>query len=239
MSSSYPKTINKSSIFPFLKTNLLIKYLIRGIKGSLLLIFLVLVFAVACNYWVEHVTANQVFDQEADLPINEVGLVLGTSKYTSNGYSNPYFDNRIKAAVDLYKAGKIKHILVSGDNRLKEYNEPRQMLKALLQEGIPESAITMDFAGFRTLDSIVRCREVFGQQKITIISQKFHNQRALFLANHRKLEAVGYNAQDVPLAWSLKVRFREYLARCKAILDLITNKQPKFLGKQEPIIVKG
>lgn len=164
--------------------------------------------------------------------------MLGTSRYTKRGFENPYFANRIKAAVQLYKKGKIKHILVSGDNRLKEYNEPRFMLNALLKEGIPESAITMDFAGFRTLDSIVRCREVFGQQKTTIISQKFHNQRALFLANHRKLDAVGFNAQDVPLAWSWKVRFREYLARCKAVLDLIVNKQPKFLGERVPIDIE-
>ena len=217
---------------------MIIKYLIKGIKGGLLAICLVVFFAVVCNYWIEWSTRDRIFDKAAEIPTNDVGLVLGTSRYTKSGRINPYFANRINAAVYLYKKGKIKHILVSGDNSLKEYNEPRHMLKALLKEGIPESAITMDFAGFRTLDSIVRCRKVFGQHKVTIISQKFHNQRALFLANYRKLEAVGYNAQDVPLAWSVKVRFREYLARCKAILDLITNKQPKFLGKLEPIIVK-
>lgn len=206
-----------------------------ALKSIFWLLLLLLLVAVACNYWIEQSTRKQVFNTAQKLPTNEVGLVLGTSRYTKNGFENPYFANRIQAAVQLYKQGKIKHILVSGDNQLKEYNEPRFMLKALIKEGIPESAITMDFAGFRTLDSIVRCREVFGQQKITIISQKFHNQRALFLANHRKLDAVGYNAQDVPLAWSWKVRFREYLARCKAVLDLIFNKQPKFLGEKVPI----
>jgi len=221
-----------------LKSSPIIKFLVFVLKNVLLLLCLVVLGAVLCNAWIEYSTKKQVHGAAQNLPTNDVGLVLGTSRYTKNGFENPYFANRIQAAVQLYKQGRIKHILVSGDNSMKEYNEPRFMLKALLKAGIPESAITMDFAGFRTLDSIVRCRKVFGQQKITIISQKFHNQRALFLANHRKLDAVAYNAQDVPLNWSWKVRFREYLARCKAVLDLMVNKQPKFLGEPVPIVIE-
>ncbi len=128
--------------------------------------------------------------------------------------------------------------LVSGDNRLKSYNEPKQMQAALLERGVPESAITLDYAGFRTLDSVVRSKAVFGQQKITIISQKFHNQRALFIANRRGVTAVGYNAKDVSFRLGIKIRLREYLARCKAILDIIIlNKQPKFLGEKITITI--
>jgi len=202
------------------------------------MVIVLLIFIIwLCNFWVEQSTRKQVYSDAATIPTNPVGLVLGTSKYLVGGVENPYFTNRIKAAVLLYKERKIKHILVSGDNRLKEYNEPRYMLKALIAQGIPEKDITMDFAGFRTLDSVVRSKEVFGQSSITIISQKFHNQRALFLANHRAVQAVGFNAKDVPLTRSLKTRLREPLARCKAVLDiLVLNKQPKFLG--EKVIIK-
>lgn len=112
------------------------------------------------------------------------------------------------------------------------------MQAALLERGVPESAITLDYAGFRTLDSVVRSKAVFGQQKITIISQKFHNQRALFIANRRGVTAVGYNAKDVSFRLGIKIRLREYLARCKAILDIIIlNKQPKFLGEKITITI--
>jgi len=209
--------------------------LIFGGKSIALLLLAALLVVLLCNYWIEVSTQKQVFTKAQQLPNNDVGLVLGTSRYTKRGFENPYFANRIKAAVQLFKLGKIKHLIVSGDNSLKEYNEPRYMLKALIKEGIPEQAITMDFAGFRTLDSIVRCRKVFGQKKVTVISQKFHNHRALFIANHHQVEAVAFNAQGVPLSMSKKVRAREYLARCKAILDILLNKQPKFLGEQVPL----
>ena len=203
-----------------------------GGLGFLLLLF----FIWACNFWVEQSTKEQVFDTIQDIPSNEVGLVLGTARYLNGGYRNPYFDYRIAAAAQLYHVGKVKHLLVSGDNRLKSYNEPKEMQAALMEKGIPESAITLDYAGFRTLDSVVRSKAVFGQEKVTIISQKFHNQRALFIANQRGVIAIGYNAKDVSLRLGIKVRIREYLARCKAILDIvILNKQPKFLGEKVTI----
>ncbi len=194
---------------------------------------LVLFFIWICNFWVAHSTEKQIFANLEKIPFNEVGLVLGTSKYLNGGYQNPYFYHRIEAAAQLYHAGKVKHLLVSGDNSLKSYNEPKQMQVALMEKGVPESAITLDYAGFRTLDSVVRSKAVFGQQKITIISQEFHNQRAIFIANQRGVTAVGYNSKDVGFRLGIKIRLREYLARCKAILDIIIlNKQPKFLGEK-------
>lgn len=207
--------------------------MISGI-GLLLLLFFIWI----CNLWVERSTSEQVFDTIKAMPANEVGLVLGTSKYLSGGYQNPYFYYRIAAAAQLYHAGKVKHLLLSGDNSLKSYNEPKQMQAALIEKGVPESAITLDYAGFRTLDSVVRSKAVFGQQKITIISQKFHNQRAIFIANRRGVKAVGYNAKDISFRLGIKIRLREYLARCKAILDMtILNKQPKFLGEKITITI--
>ena len=197
------------------------------------LCFLSLLFFVwICNFWVEHSTKKQVFTSLDKLPFNEVGLVLGTAKYLNGGRQNLYFYHRIAAAAQLYHAGKVRHLLVSGDNSLKSYNEPKQMQVALMEKGVPETAITLDYAGFRTLDSVVRSKAVFGQRKITIISQKFHNQRAIFIANRKGVNAIGFNAKDVGLKLGLKIMLREYLARCKAILDIIVlNQQPKFLGK--------
>jgi SanA protein len=121
--------------------------------------------------------------------------------------------------------------LVSGDNSQKDYDEPTDFKKDLIAKGIPEDRIFLDYAGFRTLDSIVRAKEVFGQTSITIISQKFHNQRAIYIAKQFGIDAIGFNAKDV-----YNSHFREYLARSKASLDLVFNVQPKFLG--EKIVIK-
>lgn len=160
-------------------------------------------------------------------------MLLGTSPTLRSGVRNPYFQNRIQAAAELYKAGKIKYILVSGDNHRTEYNEPEEMRKALIQKGVPEDAIFLDYAGFRTLDSVVRANKIFGQQKFTIISQQFHNQRAVYIASWYGLDTVGYNAKDVSLSVGLKVQVRELFARVKVFIDFLFNKSPKFLG--EPI----
>ncbi len=169
-----------------------------------------------------------------DIPANNVGMVLGTSKRLVGGASNPYFANRVQAAYDLYKAEKIKHILVSGDNQYQSYNEPRDMYQALVAKGIPESCITLDYAGFRTLDSVVRSKEVFRQQDITIISQRFHNYRAVLVGRHYGIGAIAFNAK-APQRFDQPV-LREYLARAKAVLDLyIFQTDPRFLGKKEPI----
>lgn len=160
---------------------------------------------------------------------------MGTSRRVSSGHSNYYFTYRINAAVELFKSGKIDYILVSGDNGTKEYNEPRDMYEALIEAGIPSERIVLDYAGFRTLDSIVRCKEVFGQESFTIISQEFHNERAVFLAHAHGINAVGYNARDVSRGYSIKTRVREVFARTKVFIDLFIQKQPKFLGEKVPI----
>lgn len=170
-----------------------------------------------------------------ELPYNRVGLVLGTSKKVANGRANMYFTNRIAAAAALYQLGKIDYILVSGDNRQVTYNEPRDMLNALLEAGIPRERIVLDYAGFRTLDSIVRCKEVFGQDTYTIISQRFHNERAVFLAHAHGINAIAYNARDVERHNGLKTRIREVFARSKVFIDLLIEKKPKFLGESVPI----
>lgn len=148
------------------------------------------------------------------------------------GRINLYYRYRIDAAVALYKAKKVVYILVSGDNSRKDYNEPGTMRDDLIAAGIPANKIYLDYAGFRTLDSVVRCKEIFGESAITIISQPFHNQRALFLAQRKGLDAVAFNARDVSKEYGVKVQLREKAARVKMMLDLLFGKEPKFGGER-------
>jgi SanA protein len=171
-----------------------------------------------------------------EVPRVKVALVLGTSEYLTNGNENLYFSYRIQAAVALYRAGKANYFLVSGDNAQANYNEPKKMQQALVEQGIPAANIILDYAGFRTLDSVVRAQKVFGQDSILIVSQKFHNQRALYIAQSKGINAFGFDAQDVQQYAGVKTHIREYLARVKMMLDLyILHTKPKFLGEQVTI----
>ncbi len=208
-------------------------------KSGLVLIGLGVTFLLSTNLWIHFSTKNQVKEKLSSVKYTYVGLVLGTSKKLKSGHENPYFNARINAAVKLFKAGKIKHILVSGDNRSKYYNEPHDMQQALMGKGIPESAITLDYAGLRTLDSIVRCKEIFGQKAVTVITQKFHAGRAVYIGKYYGLETQSFVAASPPLRFSWKVKVREVLARPLAFLDLyVLNKKPRFKGDFEPIIEK-
>jgi len=191
------------------------------------------------NIWVIQSTYSQVFEQSNALPVNKVGLVLGTSPMLKNGRPNLYFESRMKAAAELYHARKVEHLLLSGDNGNKKYNEPEAMQQALIELGVPIEKLTLDYAGFRTLDSVVRCDKIFGQNSFTIISQKWHNHRAIFIANANGFNAIAYNAPRVINA-TRKATNREYLARVKAVLDIyILRKSPKFLGEKENIDLNG
>ncbi|MCE2936690.1 MAG: vancomycin high temperature exclusion protein [Cyclobacteriaceae bacterium] len=193
-------------------------------------------FVFAANIWIIGSTHHQVITNVDDLPAQHVALVLGTSHRLANGSPNPFFYNRIEAAASLYAQGKITHVLVSGDNRTQYYNEPVEMKKALVREGVPDSAITLDFAGLRTLDSIVRSKEVFGQHKLVIITQPFHSYRALFISQYYQIDAVALVAEEPRNHPALQVHWREYLARTKAVLDLYVLKTgPRHIGQREPI----
>ena len=205
-------------------------------KWSLLSLLFLILLIVFSNLLISKCSVDKIYSTVDDAPVADVALLLGTSRYTARGNTNLYFKYRIQAVVALYNAGKIKHIIVSGDNSVTSYNEPREMRKALIAKGIPEDDITLDYAGFRTLDSVVRCKEVFGQNNFIIVSQQFHIERALFIATKFDIDAIGYIAKNPPEKYSLKTNFREYFARTKAIIDLyIINTQPKFLGKKEII----
>jgi SanA protein len=198
----------------------------------IILIILALISILWANSTINKQTENKIFTEMDSIPENKVGLLLGTSKFLRNGKSNQYFENRIAATVQLFKAGKIKNIVISGDNSKKEYNEPEDMKNELTKRGVPEKHIYLDFAGFRTYDSVYSMKEIFGQNRFTIISQEFHNQRAVYIANSFKLDAVGFNAKDVNAYNGFKTKIREKFARVKVFFDLVIDKKPKFLGEK-------
>lgn len=189
------------------------------------------IFILITNLWVVQSTKDQIhFD--INVPTNKVALVLGTSKNTNNGLPNRFFKERIRAASTLYKLNKISHILVSGDNSSQYYNEPRDMLQALGDLNVPEEDISLDFAGFRTLDSIMRSKAIFGQDSITIITQRFHCYRSLFIANHFGITAVAIPA-DKDNQIGLNLAIREILARTFAVVDIyLLQRKPRFLGEK-------
>lgn len=193
-------------------------------------------FAVLSDYYISGFSEDKIFSDIDKIEKRKVGVVLGTSKLTSSGYKNLYFEYRIQATVTLYKAGKIEYVLVSGDNSRKDYDEPSDFKEELVNRGIPAEKIYLDYAGFRTLDSMVRAKLVFGQSKITVISQKFHNERAVYLACKYGMDAIAYNAKEVNVKYGFYTKTREYLARSKAVLDVLFRVQPKFLG--EPVLIE-
>ena len=190
------------------------------------------------NWWVIQSTERNIFSTYEMLPNNPVGLVLGTSSHLANGLPNSFFENRMRTAAELYRIGKISHIIVSGDNRSKFYNEPLEMKNALVKLGVPDSAITLDYAGLRTLDSVIRSKEIFGQDHITIITQPFYSYRALFISNYFDIDAVALVVPETEIEPSMKGHVREYFARAKAILDLYVLKtSPRHMGEKVLITI--
>ena len=207
------------------------KYFKYFAKGFIALSFFILMGVLLANIWIVFSTEKKNFYSLRNMPSNDVGLVLGTSKAVHGGKENMFFKYRMEAAARLYKEGKVKFLILSGNHDSVFYNEPNDMKKALMSLGVPENVMTLDFAGFRTYDSIIRCKEVFNQHKFTIISQPTHNARALFLANQLGIDAVAFAAQDVPSGY--KTYLREYLARPKAILDVYLLDRSQYSSKKD------
>jgi len=184
------------------------------------------------NVRITRKTKEFITENINELKPEKVGLLLGTSKFLKSGKPNEFFFNRIDAAVRLYNENKIKYIIISGDNSHKSYNEPRDMKNELIKRGIPDTCIHLDYAGFRTLDSVVRAKEIFGQSSFIVISQKFHNERAVYIARKKGIKAYGYNAKDVSAYKGFKTKVRELIARDKAMLDLLFRVKPKFYGEK-------
>jgi SanA protein len=170
----------------------------------------------------------------AELPNVRVGLVLGCAPRTRDGRRNLFFERRIAAAVELFRAGRVQYLLLSGDNSKTDYDEPSDMRRALVQAGVPSARLVLDHAGFRTLDSVVRAKEVFGLTEVIVVSQQFHNERAVYLARARGLNAFAFNAQEVGGREGTWMATREAFSRLCAILDVrLLHTAPRFLGPRE------
>ncbi len=215
----------------------MLKRLLKILKWFILLISLLGGLILCLNFWIIATTSDQIYHRIEDIPPKKVALLLGTSKSTIHGGVNKYFKERIAAAATLYHQGILQHIIVSGDNETVYYNEPQDMYKALVSLGVDKADITLDYAGFRTLDSVVRSKLVFGQNELIIITQDFHCYRALFIADFHGIDAVAYSA-DGKDALPVNLAFREVLARTYAVIDLyVLHKAPKYLGEKEEIKV--
>lgn len=203
------------------------------LKWFCALLLLGAVPAIGGNLWITLRAHGRVFSRFNDVPVNDVALVLGTSSRTRGGHRNPFFAGRISAAAELFRAGKVRHLLLSGDNGTVRYDEASEMRRALVKEGVPESAMTLDYAGFRTLDSVARAHDVFGLARVTIVTDDFHAERSVLLARHFGIDAQVFCSRPVPLRWSKKTRLREIAARLKALLDLyVLRTKPHFLGER-------
>jgi len=205
----------------------------KWVKRLTIVFLFCIAFLIFSNVWVNSFTKSYLYDSVDKIPSNDVAMVLGTSRELRNGHKNLFFEYRIQATVKLYEAKKINLIVVSGDNSKESYDEPTMMKEELVKRGIPACKITCDFAGFRTFDSVIRMRKVFGQKKFTVISQKFHNQRAVFIGRKYGMDIIGYNATDVKGMNGLKTHIREDFARAKAVIDLyIWPARARFLGNR-------
>ncbi len=211
----------------------LIKRLFRWLGLSLLAGVLVLV---GFNLWIVRRSSGRVTQVAAQVPEAPVALVLGTSRNLASGSINLHWKMRMDAAAALWKAGRVKQILVSGDNREADYNEPRDMRDGLVARGVPGQVITLDCAGLRTLDSVIRAKETFGVTRCVIVSDDFHLPRAIWLADRRGMTATGFQGPGISWELSGKTRIREWLARINAALEeWVLGTGAKHLGKKETL----
>lgn len=205
-----------------------LKRMLVWLGATLLVSVMVLL---GCDFYVSQITRPYIYSAVDELPERPVAVVLGTSKYYA-GKINPFYKARIDAAAQLFTAKKVRAVVASGDNATRQYNEPRMLRKDLINSGVPPELVTMDFAGFRTLDSVVRAKEVFKLNSFVVVSQRFQVERALYIARAHQIEAIGFAAENPSyFGWRWRVRLREVFARFLAVLDVtVLDTMPKFLG---------
>ena len=220
------------------------RLLFRGLWAILKCLIILFLFGVASIYaldrYINYTTQSAIYTDINKVPHKKAALLLGTAKYVARGKKNYFYVYRIRAAVALWKAGKVDAILVSGDNASKYYNETIRMQKDLIKAGVPKKYIALDYDGFRTLDSVVRAEAIFDLKEYIIISQKFHLERAIYIAKAKGQNVIGFAAKDIPGSKAArKMEFREYFARVKAFLDVtILNTRPALLGDKVKVNYK-
>ncbi len=202
--------------------------------GASILLF-VIALALADNI-IKTAALGRCYSGEMNPPYRHTGLLLGTSA-TTGTWDNPFFVHRVNAAARLFEQHCIDALIISGDNSVVGYDEPTDMKNALIKRGVDSTRIVLDYAGFRTFDSIVRAREVFSQDSLLIISQHFHNERALYIADRCGIDVIAYDAEDVSVRSSFFTHLREKFARLRCILDFYIGTKPHFLGPKVDVPV--
>ena len=195
---------------------------------------------IGIDLYISKSSKADIYSDVNKIPSKKAALVLGTAKYMIGGGKNYFYTYRIRAAAALFKAGKVKAIVVSGDHSTKYYDETGKMQKDLIKAGVPRKYITVDPLGVRTLDSVMRAEAIFDLKDYIIVSQRFHLERALFIAKAKGQEVIGFMAKDIPgTVAAYRMKAREYLARAKAFLDVyVLHTMPKFDGKKEKVNYK-
>ena len=214
--------------------------MIRTLKWFFWIFIVTLIGVVLIDITMSQQAQGRIYNNIKKVPPKEAALVLGTAKYMVGGGKNYFYTYRIRAAAALFKAGRVKAIIVSGDHSTKYYDETNKMQKDLVKAGVPKKYITLDPLGLRTLDSVVRAEAIFDLKDYIIVSQKFHLERALFLAKAKGQNVIGFMAKDIPgTTAAYRMKAREYLARAKAFLDVyILHTKPKFDGKKVKVNYK-
>lgn len=177
---------------------------------------------------------TRLFTEVAKAPVLDAALVLGTAPIGPEGGPNRYFIYRLDAAAALWKAGKVKYLIVSG-SRDGTYDEPTAMRAGLVERGVPNNVIYSDFDGWRTWDSVRRSRDIYGQTRLTIVSQRFHLVRALYMARYAGIQAWGLEARDVGAAYSILTELRRYPSALRAYYDVWFD--PPFRGNGPNVVL--
>lgn len=202
----------------------------RAVQGGILLTLLLSCLIVAANLRVMRYQRWTTDELEA-LPVEKACLVLGASKHLPDGRMNLFFKHRIEAAAEVYHAGKCAVLVVSGDNRYEGYNEPEDMKQSLVARGVPAVRIHCDYAGGRTLDSVIRFKRIFGQTSGIVVSQRFHNARAAYIGESHGIRLHGFNAEGLDAYRGLRTMTREIFSRVRAVIDVeLLRSEPKHAG---------
>lgn len=210
----------------------------KNIKRIALILFatlaLVLVFVYSLSSHIKETTSEYIFAKAEDVPEAYTVIVLGAS-VKSNGNLSVILKDRVESALQLYHLGKVKRFLLSGDNGTQSYNEPKAMKKYLMERGVNEDHVFLDYAGFDTYDSMYRAAAIFEVDRAIIVTQNFHLPRAVYIARKLGLDYVGYIGDKHVYAHEDSNKKRELLANVKAYLELIFRKEPTYLGEKIPI----
>lgn len=209
------------------------KVLMLSLGGVFLL---TIVFALFVNLWMLAKTHERIHSVVEECPAERVGIVFGTSRWTRGGGRNPHFAGRMQAATELVQRGKVEHLLLSGDNGTRYYNEPIVMWRDLRGRDVDDGVLTLDYAGFSTFDTLARAKQVFGLEEALLITQSWHLPRALFIADAMGIKAQGCAAPEDTVHGTLELRAREWAARVGTLGDLyLWQRKPRFLGPLELI----